>query len=152
MKRNFGIQLLHSFVLVFGALQLLFMLADLLYYGAANILWTQTAAALIAALVFSLTHCIVTADRLDGHFAVRTRVLWCGLPCAIAGGILAKELGFQQLLPHVENTAAASVLWLCSFLLSAAVYAAVFLLMERHCRSQKAKYDAALERYKKQSQ
>lgn len=119
---------------------------------AANILWTQTAAALIAAFVFGLTHCIITADWLDGRFTVKQRVLWCGLPCTIAGGILAKELGFQQLVPHIENTVAASILWLCSFLLSAAVYAIIFLFVERRCRNQKVKYDAALERYKRQSQ
>lgn len=155
MKKNckYAKEWLNTFVYVFGLMQILFTLKQFLphFGGSGGITWYDIFASFISALVFSVSHFVINSDLLDSRISVKKRVIYCGTPCALTGLLLSYHLGLQHFIPHIANTAVASVVWTLSYFVSIAIYVGVFFVIERKHKKQSESYNAALEKYKRES-
>lgn len=142
-----------SFVFIFGIMQIIFVLRNLLpmFNGYGGLGWREIVISLVSAVVFGISHFVITAEGLDGKASVKRRVILCGIPCTLIGCVLAGEFGIQKLLPHIANINLASAMWVISYLVSIGIYVAVFFLIELRYRMQGQKYNAALDKYKKRN-
>ncbi len=131
-------------------MQVIFMVGNLLpwYSGHDGITWDQVIVSLIAALVFCVSHFIITSDWLDERVSVKKRIIICGIPCTIICCVLAHRLGLQNLMPHIPDIFTASVVWIASYALSVCAYFGIFILIERNHKRQEQKYSVALSKYK----
>lgn len=146
-------QFLQSFVFIFGVMQVVFVVGNLLprYSGRDGITWDQVILSLISSFIFSVSHFIITSDWLDERATVKKRIIICGIPCTIICCLLAFKLGLQRLMPHTSDIFTASALWIASYAISVGAYIGIFILIELNQKKQEQRYSEALSKYKKES-
>lgn len=154
MKKNskYAKEWLNTFVYIFGLMQIVFTLRQFLpmFGGSGGIIRQDIVVSLVSALVFSVSHFVINSDWLDNRISVKKRIIYCGIPCTLIGLLLSSRLGLQFFIPHIGNVAAASAVWVLSYLVSIGVYVGIFFAVEKKHQKQSESYNAALDRYKKQ--
>ena len=151
--RTYVKEWLNTFIYVFGFMQIAFILRQFLPHSGGNVglHWYEISDSFVAALVFSVSHFVIHSDLLDHCIPVNKRIIYCGIPCALVGLRLAYNLGLQDFIPRSANTAVASVVWMLSYLVSLTIYMGIFFVIEIKLKKQGRCYNAALEKYKKES-
>ena len=154
MKKNreYVKEWFHTFIYILGLIQILFTIKQFLpmFGGGGGIDWYDITTSLVSALVFSVSHFVIKSDWLDNRISVKKRIIYCGIPCTLIGLLLSSRLGLQFFIPHIGNVAVASAVWVFSYLVSIGIYVGIFFAIERKYKNQSEKYNAALDRYKKQ--
>ena len=151
--RTYVKEWLNTFIYIFGFMQIAFILRQFLPHSGGNVglHWYEISDSFFAALVFSASHFAIHSDLLDSRISVKQRIICCGIPCALAGLRLSYNLGLQDFIPRSTNTVVASVVWMLSYLVSLAIYMGIFFAIELRLKKQSKRYNAALEKYKKES-
>lgn len=151
-NRKYAKELLNTFVYVFGLMQIIFTAKQFLphFGGTGGITWYDIFASIVSSLVFSTSHFVINSDWIDERIPVKKRIIYCGIPCALTGLLLSYNLGLQHFIPHISNVAVASVVWTLSYFVSIGIYVGIFFVISIKHKMQSKKYNAALDRYKKQ--
>ena len=151
-------EIIQTFLAIFGLLQILFFIkGQFTPFGffPADIWWQDTVAALIVATIFIISHLVIASGWLDGRISLKVRIILCGIPCALGGALITYCFGLQYyldfILPDRMEASAKNVAWYLSFLVSVFVYMGIFLVREWNYVKQTESYNAAVDKYKKES-
>lgn len=106
------------------------------------------------AFVLTLSHTVITSEYLDQYFSIKSRVIFCGILCTIALGVLTVYYGIPSLIVLImgfENTLSSTLIWVIAFVLCFILTILLYCLVERNFQSIGKKYDKALSAYKKKA-
>lgn len=142
------------FFFVFGCLEFLFFAQRWIprLGGSVGIADVYTWSNLLAALVFTASHTVITSERLDRRFSIKGRIFACALPCILVCGLLAHHFGLPSLilvLTGEHSKTVASIIWTAALVLCTVLWVLVYALIERHYCKIGQTYNAALAAYKK---
>ena len=155
MKKNrrYVKEWLNAFVYIFGLMQIVFTVKQFLpHFGIyEGINWYEIFASFISALVFSVSYFVINSDWLDNRISVRKRIIFCSVPCALTGLLLAYNFGLQNFIPRIPNVAIASAVWVLSYLLSIGIYVGIFFIISMKNKKQSESYNEALAKYKRET-
>ena len=107
--------------------------------------------AVFSALIFSLTHFIITSECLDEKLSVKARVFLCALPSSVAIGYIAYELGLHNFMYSTTVDLSYVILRGITLLASFIVYMTIYWLVEWRYMKQGKVYDMALQEYKEKN-
>ena len=140
------------FFFIFGLLQTLFFVRILFPQFRANGLNTpQTLLCLVSAIILSALYSMICVDGQESEYAIKSRLLICGIPCVLICSVLSVNYGLPSLILDmfgITNRKTGISVWLIAFILSSATLIFAFYLLERHYRRVGKKYDSALSEYK----
>lgn len=142
-----------TFFLIFGVVQFAFLIRNftLLYNMGGKIVIQNSVVSLMAAIVFTATHTVISSEALDRKITVKSRMLLCSIPCAVVCGYLAMNFGLQSWLRNIADKTTAIIVWTASFVFSLIVFLWVYFMIEKHNLAAGKKYDEALAAYKKKT-
>ena len=106
------------------------------------------------AFVLTLSHTVITSEYLDQYFSIKSRVIFCGILCTIALGVLTVYYGIPSLIVLImgfENTLSSTLIWVIAFVFCFILTILLYCLVERNFQSIGKKYDKALSAYKKKA-
>ena len=106
------------------------------------------------AFVLTLSHTVITSEYLDQYFSIKSRVVFCGILCTIALGVLTVYYGIPSLIVLImgfENTLSSTLIWVIAFVFCFILTILLYCLVERNFQSIGKKYDKALSAYKKKA-
>ena len=149
----FVLRFVKIFFMLFGFMQFLFMLRNVIppYGLGSGILIHHSTISLIVALIFTITHLVVSSEKLDSKISVKARILICSIPCAVACGCLAFDFGLQGWVFSQDKTTSIME-WTVSFVVSLGGFLLIYFLIEKKYLAAAEKYNKALIAYKKRTE
>ena len=137
----------------YGLLQTLYILQSFIlrHGGWIEKLGYVSGTAVYSALIFSLTHFIITSECLDEKISVRGRVFLCALPSSVAIGYIAYELGLHNFMYSTTVDLSYVLLRWAALLVSFIVYMITYWLVEWRYMKQGKMYDVALQEFKEKN-
>ena len=94
---------------------------------------------------------ILCVDGQESLYAIKSRLIICGIPCVLICSVLSVNYGLPSLildLLGIADRGTGISIWLIAVILSSAVLILALYLLERHYRRVGEKYDSALSQYK----
>lgn len=139
-----------TFFIIFGIIEFMFIIRNFMppYSWGGDIIFRNSIISFTSALIFSITHMILRSESLDNKITIKSRLLFCSIPCAGVSGFLAMNFGLQSWLRLSTDKTTAIVVWVVSFLISIIVIMYVYYLIEKHYIEEGKKYNEALLSYK----
>ena len=112
------------FFFIFGLLQTLFFARAIFpQFRASGLNTPQTLLCMVSAIILSALYSMICVDGQESLYAIKSRLIICGIPCVLICSVLSVNYGLPSLI--------------------LALY-----LLERHYRRVSEKYDSALSQYK----
>ncbi len=150
-KRLPVIRFISTFFLIFGVIQFAFLLRSAIpfrgWFGDIN--RYNSCVSMISALVFTISHAVISSETLDLKISVRKRMVLCAIPCAGVCAILVMSFGLQNWTrDFFANKTAAIIVWDIAFIISLIVLLWICYLIERHSLAEGKRYDEVLKAYK----
>ena len=131
------------FFFIFGLLQTLFF---------ARAIFPQfRASCMVSAIILSALYSMICVDGQESSYAIKSRLIICGIPCVLICSVLSVNYGLPSLildLLGIADRGTGISIWLIAVILSSAVLILALYLLERHYRRVGEKYDSALSQYK----
>ena len=146
-----SIRFFSTFFLIFGIIQFAFILRNSVppYRSVGDTNRHNSCVSMISALVFTISHAVISSEKLDQRITVRKRMVICAIPCAGVCAMLAMNFGLQNWTrDFFANKTAAIVVLDISFVISLVVLLWICYLIERHSLAEGKRYDEALKAYK----
>ena len=107
------------FFFIFGLLQTLFFARAIFpQFRASGLNTPQTLLCMVSAIILSALYSMICVDGQESLYAIKSRLIICGIPCVLICSVLSVNYGLPS------------------------------LLLERHYRRVGEKYDSALSQYK----
>ena len=137
---------------IFGLLQALFLARAIFPQfreSALNI--PQTLLCMASAIILSALYSMICVDDQESPYAIKSRLLICGIPCVLICSVLSVNYGLPSLildLLGIADRSAGISIWLIAVILSGAGLMLALYLLEQHYHRVGEKYDSALSEYK----
>lgn len=140
------------FFFIFGLLQTLFFVRTLFpQFRASGLNTPQTLLCMVAAIILAALYSMICVDGQESEYAIKSRLLICGIPCVLICSVLSVNYGLPSLILDMLGMADRSTgisVWVIAVILSSAILMFALYFLERHYRRVGKKYDSALSEYK----
>lgn len=140
------------FFFIFGLLQTLFFARAIFpQFRARGLNTPQTLLCMVSAIILSALYSMICVDGQESLYAIKSRLIICGIPCVLICSVLSVNYGLPSLildLLGIADRGTGISIWLIAVILSSAVLILALYLLERHYRRVGEKYDSALSQYK----
>mgnify|MGYP000208152051 CR=1 FL=1 len=141
-----------AFFFIFGLLQTLFFARAIFpQFRASGLNTPQTLLCMVSAIILSALYSMICVDGQESLYAIKSRLIICGIPCVLICSVLSVNYGLPSLildLLGIADRGTGISIWLIAVILSSAVLILALYLLERHYRRVGEKYDSALSQYK----
>ena len=146
-----------AFFFTFGVFEFLFFIRGLFphFGGLVGATLFQTLLCMVASLILTISHTVVSSEFLDQYVTVKSRAIVCSIPCIITLGTLTVYYGIPSLivlLLGLKSELVATTTWAISFVFCLMAIVLLYWLVERNFRNTGKKYDVALAAYKKKAE
>lgn len=140
------------FFFIFGLLQTLFFVRTLFpQFRASGLNTPQTLLCMVAAIILAALYSMICVDGQESEYAIKSRLLICGIPCVLICSVLSVNYGLPSLILDMLGMAGRSTgisVWVIAVILSSAILMFALYFLERHYRRVGKQYDSALSEYK----
>ena len=116
-----------------------------------KVITPQTLLCMVSAIILSALYSMICVDGQESLYAIKSRLIICGIPCVLICSVLSVNYGLPSLildLLGITDRGTGISIWLIAVILSSAVLILALYLLERHYRRVGEKYDSALSQYK----
>ena len=124
------------FFFIFGLLQTLFFARAIFpQFRASGLNTPQTLLCMVSAIILSALYSMICVDGQESLYAIKSRLIICGIPCVLICSVLSVNYGLPSLildLLGIADRGTGISIWLIAVILSSAVLILALYLLERH--------------------